>query len=209
MFSCELCEILWNTFLTEHLRAAKIWNKIVQFETASLWNLNFLQIFVKGKWLNTKRKILGGELKSYFHKKLWSIYHEVLSVTWPNFTVVKYNSEISIIYHQVKFRKCIMNRSSIKKALPKNFAVFTEKYLCWSLFLNKNASFQSWNFIKKRLQQRCFPVNTVKFLRIPVLKNIFEQLFERFPTWASNITSNTGIEEDIFSKVKPKKPFKI
>ena len=75
--------------------------------------------------------------------------------------------------------------------------------------LNKNASFQSRNFIKKTLQHRCFPVNTVKYLRTPVLKNIFEWLFERFPTGVNNITSSTGIEEDIFSKVKPKKPFKI
>ena len=29
---------------------------------------------------------------------------------------------------------------------------------------------------KKRLQDRCFPVNIVKFLRKPILKNICEQL---------------------------------
>ena len=39
--------------------------------------------------------------------------------------------------------------------------LFTEKHLCWNLFLNKNAGFQSWNFIKKRLHYRRFPVNTV------------------------------------------------
>ena len=32
------------------------------------------------------------------------------------------------------------------------------------------------NFIKKRLQQRCFPVNITKFLRTPILKNVCEQL---------------------------------
>ena len=35
-------------------------------------------------------------------RKIWSIYREVLSVTWPNFTVVKYNSEISIVYQKKK-----------------------------------------------------------------------------------------------------------
>ena len=34
-----------------------------------------------------------------------------------------------------------------KKAVFKNFTVFTEKYLCWSLFLIK--------LLKKRLQYRC------------------------------------------------------
>ena len=33
------------------------------------------------------------------------------------------------------------------------------------------------NFIKKRLQHRCFPVNIAKFLRTPILKNICEQVF--------------------------------
>ena len=37
----------------------------------------------------------------------------------------------------------------------KNLAVFTGKYLCWSLFCY---------FVKKRLQRRCFPVNIRKFL---------------------------------------------
>ena len=48
-----------------------------------------------------------------------------------------------------------------KKAVLKNFAVFTEKHPCWSLFLNKKAGLQSWNIIKKRLQHRYFPLNTV------------------------------------------------
>ena len=42
-------------------------------------------------------------------------------------------------------------RCSMKKAFLKNLAIFTEKHLCWSLFLIK--------FIKKRLQYRCFPMN--------------------------------------------------
>ena len=91
-----------------------------------------------------------------------------------------------------------MNSSS----LLKNFAIFTEKHLRWGLFLNKSAGLQSWNFIKKRLQHRFFPVNIAKILKAPVLQNICEQLFEPPPTWASNVTNNMGIEEDIFSKTK-------
>ena len=40
----------------------------------------------------------------------------------------------------------------------------TEKYLCWSLS-NKVADLKVGNFIKKRLQHRCFLVNIAKFLK--------------------------------------------
>ena len=43
-------------------------------------------------------------------------------------------------------------------------------------------------------------MNIAKFLKRLNLKNNCEQLFERFPTWENNITSDIGIEEDIFSK---------
>ena len=39
---------------------------------------------------------------------------------------------------------------------PKNLAIFTGKHLCWRFFLI--------NFIKKRLQHRCFPMNIAKCL---------------------------------------------
>ena len=55
-----------------------------------------------------------------------------------------------------------------KKAVLKNFEIFTGKHVSWSLFLIK--------FIKKRLQYRSSPVNIAKFLRAPVLKNICERL---------------------------------
>ena len=54
-------------------------------------------------------------------------------------------------------------RCSIKKVVLKNFAIFTGKQQCWSLFLNKNASLQYWNFIRMRLQRRCFPMNIASF----------------------------------------------
>ena len=38
---------------------------------------------------------------------------------------------------------------------------------------------EACNFIKKRLQLRCFPLNFAKFLRTPILKNIYERLLLR------------------------------
>ena len=45
------------------------------------------------------------------------------------------------------------------------------------------------------------------FQRTPVLKKIYELLFERFPTLPNNITRNIGSEEDIFSKTKHSETF--
>ena len=118
--------------------------------------------------------------------------------------IVTYNSKISIIYHQIKISKRYNEQAFNKKAVYKYFAIFTEKHLRRSLFLNESVGLQSWNFIKKRLQHRFLNVNIAKIFRTPVLENICERLFERFPTWASNITRNMGIEEDIFSKTKLK-----
>ena len=44
-----------------------------------------------------------------------------------------------------------------------------------SLF-HKAASLQACNFVKKRFQHRCFPVNIAQFLRIAILKNNCERL---------------------------------
>ena len=62
-----------------------------------------------------------------------------------------------------------------------NFAKFTGKHLCQSLFFNKVAGL---NFIKKILWHMCFPVNFAKFLRTPFLRNVRTPLVA-----ASGITS--------------------
>ena len=72
-------------------------------------------------------------------------------------------SKVSLKYRS-NHRRCF-----VKKGDLKNFANFTGKHQCWSLFLD-------CNFIKKRLQHRCFPMKFAKFLRIPILKNICERL---------------------------------
>ena len=61
-------------------------------------------------------------------------------------------------------------KCSIKKAVLENFTIFTGKCMCSSLS-NTLAGLQACNFIKKRLQCRCFPGNIAKFLKTSVLKN--------------------------------------
>ena len=46
----------------------------------------------------------------------------------------------------------------------------------WKSLFNKVAGLQACNFIKKRLQRRCFPEKLALFLRPPILKNICERL---------------------------------
>ena len=74
-----------------------------------------------------------------------------------------------------------------KKVVLKNFAKFTGKHLCHSLFLIKQTvACTLCSFIKRRLWHRCFPVNFGKSLRTPFLQNTSGQLLLRLH-WHSNI----------------------
>ena len=103
----------------------------------------------------------------------------------PRLFLCKFSKELYFwastfeIYHIIFWvfinRSC-RQKCSVKKAVFKNFSILTRKHLCWSLFMIKSQAFrsQTWNFIKKRLQHRCFSVNTAKFLGTPILRNIYE-----------------------------------
>ena len=104
--------------------------------------------------------------------RIISIYKTLLKINLSKQSANKIHSINSL---KTKYRSS-HPRCSIRKAVLKNFAIFTGKHLCWSLCFNKVVYLQTCNFIKKRLQHRCFPVNIAKFLRNPILKNICEQL---------------------------------
>ena len=74
----------------------------------------------------------------------------------------------------------------VKKYALKNFAKFTGKHMCQSLFFNKVAD-GACNFIKKeRLWHRCFPMNFAKFLRTPFLQNTPGRLLLEIRTLVRN-----------------------
>ena len=75
-----------------------------------------------------------------------------------------------------------------KIGVLKIFAIFTGKYLCWSLFLIKLLNLL--NFIKRRLQRRCFPVNIAKFLR-----TLFFRLSTVAASTAPSLVSSRCIKE--------------
>ena len=69
---------------------------------------------------------------------------------------------------------------SIRKGVIKNFTKFTGKHLCESLFFNKVAGLRPVTLLKKRLWHRFFPMDFVKFLKIPFLQNTSGRLLLHF-----------------------------
>ena len=67
-------------------------------------------------------------------------------------------------------------RCSLAKGARISFAKCKGKDLCWSLFFNKVAGLRSAPLLKKRLKHKCFPLNSAKFLRAPLLQNVSRQL---------------------------------
>ena len=87
---------------------------------------------------------------------------------------VRHTTSKMMFSHSEQNWRNVMEKQSFADVLQnrcsKNFANFTGKPLCWSLFL-KSCRVEAWNIIKKRLQRKCFPVKFAKFLRTPFLQN--------------------------------------
>ena len=67
----------------------------------------------------------------------------------------------------------VARRFSVKKGVLKNFGKFTGKHLCSSFFFDKVTGRP---LLKKRLQNRCFPVNFRNFLRTGFLTENLRRL---------------------------------
>ena len=67
-----------------------------------------------------------------------------------------------------------------KKDVLKNFAKFTGKHRCQSLFSNKVAGFRPATLLKKGLRHRCFSVNFAKILRTSFLTEYLQWLLPVF-----------------------------
>ena len=93
-------------------------------------------------------------------------WNHIAAFTQKNYLVEK----MRMVWNRSSHQRC-----SLKKPVLKNFEMFTGKHLRWSLFLIKSQA-KACNLIKKRVQRRGFPVNIVKSLRTPILKNICERL---------------------------------
>ena len=93
---------------------------------------------------------------------------------WKHFNTNSFYSKVLFLYPLKKWGllRSSHQRCTIKVHVLRNFAKFSGKRLCQSLFFNKVAGLRPTTLSKKRLQQRCFPVNLMKFQRTPFLQNI-------------------------------------
>ena len=57
-----------------------------------------------------------------------------------------------------------------KKVVLRNFAIFTGKQVCWSLFLIRLQPFGPATLLERHSKYRCFPVYVAKCFRKPILK---------------------------------------
>ena len=96
-----------------------------------------------------------------------SSYRTVSSAILGNiFRVSHILQLISRAFRRVKYRSSTPEVFCKEGAL-RNFAKFTIKHLCHSLFFNKVAGVRPATLLKKRPWHRYFPVNFAKFLRTP------------------------------------------
>ena len=79
---------------------------------------------------------------------------------WPNI--------LAFIEEYISTNKSSRPEVFCEKGVLKNFTKVTGKHLCQGLFFNKVADQRPATLLKKRLWNRCFPVNFVKFLRTPI-----------------------------------------
>ena len=79
------------------------------------------------------------------------------------------DSTASMLYRIFYICRSSHRRCSVRKGALRNFAKFTGKHPCQSLFYNKVAGLRPATLSKKRLWHGCFPVNFSKFARTPFL----------------------------------------
>ena len=143
-------------------------------------------------------EIIFPERFPHFYKYSWGISFEYLP-GWPKPT----EEEIIGLYlcHTIFINFKVVSITDKKmsqfqkqrpdvffwKTVLKTFAIKKTPVLESSF--NRLARFKTSNFLKKRLQHRCFPVNIAKFLRTVILMKICEQLLLQFLLLTVNISS--------------------
>ena len=185
----HLCQSLFFNKVTD-LRPAtllkkRLWHKCFPVNLAkflrTLFSLEYL------RWLLLCNSAEYELLRNILHRFLLLVPESLLCVTVPfQGNPFKLSIRLAIFWNSyfselLLFRTATKYRSSyqscsIKIVVIQNFAIFTGKHLCWSLFLIKLQAFRATILLKIRLKLRCFHVNIAKFLRTSILRNICELL---------------------------------
>ena len=103
------------------------------------------------------------------------IVNQFLQKNWLNNFVATIGKTLRYLLLFIIFRSS-HQRCSVKKLFFRSLQISQGKYLCWSPFLIKLQALGPATL----LQRNSNPVKFVKFLRIPILKNICEQLLLNF-----------------------------
>ena len=78
--------------------------------------------------------------------------------------------------NKVEDTQKLSSRGALWKTCSLKFCNIHRKIPTLVTLFNKVAGAKACDFIEKRLQHRCFPVNIAKFLRAYILKNICQRL---------------------------------
>ena len=106
--------------------------------------------------------------------RLWDLIYQRLfteSSILVFFTNLSFMALESCFTFRSNHRRC-----SLRKGALRNFAKFTGKHLCQTLFFNKVVGFRPATLLKKRLWHRGFLVNFAKFLRTLFSQNTSRRL---------------------------------
>ena len=107
--------------------------------------------------------------KNSYYRQLWSLsllfQFELFKVIWIGL----------FLYHQTKAATGgVLQEKAFIKILQ-----YSQENTCARVFFNKVSGLSPATLLKKRLWNRCFPVNFVRFLRTPFLQNTSGRLLLR------------------------------
>ena len=172
----QVKKVFWHLILHSYLC-----NALCTFFTKIESNLCFSKTYseIDCTWsINSSKKLFFQMiLYNYLYNSLCKFFIKIKSM-WRH-EIKEQTPKLTLLYYSRTVRSSYW-RFSVKKLLLKILQYLQEMPVLESHF-KKVAGLKICNFIKKRPQCRCFPVNIVKFLRLPILKNIFERLlFDSF-----------------------------
>ena len=99
-----------------------------------------------------------------------------------------------LLFLKIVLLCCRSSRPEVfcNKDVLRNFAKFTGKHLCTSLFFDKVAVLRPAILLKKRLWHSCFPVNFAKFLRTPFFIEHLWWLLLMLEPWIKSCVHQTA-----------------
>ena len=126
---------------------------------------HILKLKARDQSIQAKKKLFcRGIVKKYLSNVPCKFFIKIKSTWRPEQALL-----LTLLYHGRTVRS-----SHCRCCVRKLFLKMLES------LLNKVAGLKVCNFLKNRLQHRCFPVNIAKFLILPILKNICKWLLFNF-----------------------------